>query len=244
MKCRVRRRVISVAMVTGLAMLGLSGTAKAELEATLYSGMSASQASDVQLNLPNDTQLTFQDVSWDDMSFENPIYWGLRLTYWLPRANEWGIAVDFTHAKIQADLNQTVSVTGTRLGSTVNAQEPLSNTFAELAMTHGFNLLTINGVHRWQVKPRMRPFAGFGVGLAYPHVEVKTGASQTEEYQLAGWVMNVMAGLNYQLGQSVAIFGEYKLSYVDIRADLNGGGQLATTLWTNHFNIGMTYQFK
>ena len=237
------RREMALGMLTALILSLMPIEAYAEFEATFYSGMSSSRASDVTLSLPNDTHLTFQDVAWDDKSLENPIYWGLRLTYWLPRANNWGVALDFTHAKIHADLGATVSVTGTRAGSAVAALEPLRNTFDELAMSHGYNLLTLNALYRWQVKPRLQPFVGVGGGIAYPHVEVQTGGSYTDEYQMAGWVVNGMAGLNYGLGKDVAIFAEYKLSYADMQADLNGGGSLATTVWTNHFNLGVTYRF-
>lgn len=230
-------------VITGLVLLCLPGVVCAQFDATIYSGISSSRTSDVHLTLPNNTNLNFANVKWDDRSLENPIYWGLRLTYWLPQADRWGIALDFTHAKIHADLNATVAVSGTRLGSAVNTQETLRNTFNELAMSHGYNLLTINLLHRWMPQPNLRPFAGFGGGIAYPHVEVQTGSTSIDEYQVAGWVANAMTGLYYDLDQHFSIFAEYKLSYADMRVDLTGGGSLQTSVWTNHFNIGVSYRF-
>lgn len=235
----------------GLLLSCLSSVAKAGIDVGFYFGRSSSQASDVHLSLPGNTDLTFADVSWDDKSFENPLYWGLRLTYWLPRADNWGVALDFTHAKIHANLNATVHVSGIRAGSAVNAQEPLNNTFGDLAMSHGFNLLTLNAIHRWPKRLHtdsrwlsgLTPYVGVGAGIAYPHVEVTTGGSVTDEYQLAGWVLNGLAGINYALSKSLTLFSEYKLSYADMHADLNGGGGLDTKIWTNHFNLGMTYHF-
>ena len=237
------RREMALGMVTALILSLMPIEAYAEFDATFYSGMSSSRASEVTLSLPTDTHLTFQDVAWDDKSFENPIYWGVRLTYWLPRAERWGVALDFIHAKLHADLGATVNVTGTRAGSAIAAQEPLRNTFDELAMSHGYNLLTLNALYRWQVKTRLQSFVGVGGGIAYPHIEVQTGSSSTDEYQMAGLVVNGMAGLNYALGKDVAIFAEYKLSYADMRADLNGGGSLETAVWTHHVNVGVTYHF-
>jgi len=205
--------------------------------------MSSSRTSDVHLTLPDSTNLNFVNVRWDDKSLENPFYWGLRLTYWLPRTDEWGIAVDLTHAKIHADLNATVSVNGNRPGGAINTQETLRNTFDELSMSHGYNLLTVNALHRWTPQPHLQPFVGIGGGIAYPHVEVQTGSSSTDEYQVGGWVANAMAGLYYDLGQNFAVFAEYRISYVDMRVDLNGGGDLQTSVWTNHFNIGVSYRF-
>jgi len=202
----------------------------------------------VSLNLPDNTRLTFHDVTWDDRSFENPLYWGVRLTYWLPRASNWGVGLDFTHAKIHADLNASVRVSGVRAGTAVDAREPLGNSFSVLAMSHGFNQLTLNGLYRWRGLgghwSRLTPYVGIGAGLAYPHVEVTTGGSVTDEYQLAGWVASSMAGLKYQLGRNLAVFGEFKVSYTDVHADLAGGGGLETAVWTRHLNIGISYDFK
>ncbi len=238
-------------LLSGLLLFGLSSVANAEFDGGLYFGKSSSQASDVHLSLPNNTNLTFSNVSWDDKSFENPVYWGLRLTYWLPQAQHWGIALDFTHAKIHADLNATVQVRGIRGGSAVNTQEPLRNTFAELAMSHGYNQLTLNAFYRWPIQSRqsrdglsdLTPYVGVGAGIAYPHVEVTTAGSVTDEYQIAGMVVNGMAGINYELSKSLAMFGEYKLSYADMHAELVGGGSLDTKLWTSHFNLGVIYHF-
>jgi len=234
-------------LILGLLLVCLPHEAVAGLDVSVYLGKSSSQSSDVHLSQPNNTQLTFADVSWDDKSFENPLYWGLRLTYWLPQADDWGIALDFTHSKIHADLNATVRVSGVRAGVPVNAQEPIRNTFDDLAMSHGFNLLTLNAMHRWQGNAGwwrgMTPYVGLGAGVAYPHVEVKVGSSVTDEYQLAGWVVNGMAGVNYELGKGYALFGEFKLSYADIHADLQGGGGLDTRIWTNHIYLGVTHHF-
>ncbi|MEJ2362491.1 MAG: outer membrane beta-barrel protein [Gammaproteobacteria bacterium] len=233
----------SPGIANAIVLLLMPLCAHAQLDVTIYSGVSDSRNSDVQLTQPVNTSLTFHNVSWDDQSLDNPVYWGARLTYWFPHARRWGMAVDFTHAKIHADLRATVNVTGTRAGSTVNDQEVLGNTFSVLAMSHGFNLLTINAMYRWMSQPRLQPFIGFGAGLAYPHVEVKINSSHTDEYQLAGWAINGMTGLNYDLGKGFALFAEYKISYADMKADLNGGGTLKTKVWTNHLNLGVTYHF-
>lgn len=238
-------------LLCSLLLICLPTMAQAGFDAGFYIGKSSSRAGDVHLNLPNNTNLTFADVGWDDRSFENPQYWGLRLTYWLPQAENWGIALDFTHAKIHADLNAIVHVSGTRAGSAVNAQEPLRNTFDVLAMSHGFNLLTLNAIHRWPGRLRkdggwlagLTPYIGGGVGIAYPHVEVTTGSSTTDEYQLAGWVANVLGGINYELGNGFAVFGEFKLSFADMHADLGGGGGLDTKVRTSHLDVGVTYHF-
>lgn len=235
-----------------LLLMGLySPTVTAEYAVSLYGGLSNSFDSEVRLQQPEGTNLSFQDVSWDGRSFENPVYWGLRFNYWPKTTSHWGLALDFTHAKIHAELDKMVSVSGSRNGNPVNATEPLGDSFDELAFSHGHNLLTVNGIYRWflaDANPdswltRLRPYAGLGAGVAIPHVEVHAGGSVTDEYQIAGPVINGMAGLDYRLGKGFSIFGEYNLSYADINADLAGGGSLKTQVLTNHFNLGFAYSF-
>jgi len=226
MSFRQPRHYHLIGLLLALGLFSLVQAARAEIDASVYLGRSSSQASDVSLNLPDNTRLTFHDVTWDDRSFENPLYWGVRLTYWLPRASNWGVGLD----------------------TAVDAREPLGNSFSVLAMSHGFNQLTLNGLYRWRGLgghwSRLTPYVGIGAGLAYPHVEVTTGGSVTDEYQLAGWVASSMAGLKYQLGRNLAVFGEFKVSYTDVHADLAGGGGLETAVWTRHLNIGISYDFK
>jgi lipid A oxidase len=53
-----------------------------------------------------------------------------------------------------------------------------------------------------------------------------------------------MAGLEYKLTESWSVFGEAKLSYSQISADLNGGGSLETDLWSPAIAVGLTYRFS
>lgn len=244
--CRVSKFAV---LFTALFSL-YAQSVNAEYSVALYGGLSLSMDSDVRLQQPDGTDLSFQDVSWDDRSFENPVYWGFRFNYWPKESSHWGLALDFTHAKIHAELDKTVSVTGNRGGNPVSGSERLGDSFDELAFSHGYNLLTLNGMYRWFLVDgksgwlsRMRPYAGFGAGVAIPHVEVHTGGSVTDEYQIAGPVINGMAGLNYSLGKGFSVFGEYKLSYADMKADLSNGGTLETAVWTNHLNLGFAYSF-
>ena len=216
-----------------------------------YLGAASTHDSDVELNRPGGTQLTFSDISWDDKSFESPLYYGMRVGYWFNSRPNWAVAIDFTHAKMHSDPNQSVSVSGTRDGTPVSGQERLGDTFDELSFSHGHNLLTVNGMYRWlnlgksdrDFLNRLQPYVLAGLGIAYPHVEVKVEGSDTYEYQFTGFAAQGGAGLDVNITRWLSAFAEYRLGYAEIDADLEGGGALKTEPWTHHVTLGVTFSF-
>ena len=225
-----------------------------EFVASVYGGKAWTGKTDVTLHQPGGTDLTFEKVAWDDQSFERPYYWGARLTWWSNSGRSaasnagWGAALDFTHAKATADLNQNVRVSGTRGGTPVNAVEPLGNTFTTLAFTHGLNLLIANAMYRWRswrtdAFGEVRPYVGAGFGVAWPHVEVGVGGQFADGYRLTGAAYQGLVGLDFKAFERVSIFIEYKLSQADIHTDIAGGGSVRLRPWTQHAVLGAAYLF-
>ena len=242
---------LAASIVGALLVMGSMGAARAELFISGYLGKASTLDSDVELTRPGDTNLTFSDVSWEDDSFYNPLYYGYRLGYWFKNQPRWGVAIDFTHAKMYGELEKTVDVSGVRNGTPVSGQERLDDTFESLSFSHGHNLLTLNGMYRWmdlgtspeEFLNRLQPYILAGLGLAIPHVEVTLDGDQTEAYQTAGWAAQAGGGLDVDITRWFSLFAEYRLSYADIEADLQGGGTLKTEPWTHHFTAGITFSF-
>jgi len=245
----MRRSAYRNAVVLALFLaFTFAGTARAELVVSLYGGKAVAHDADVKLDQPGGTHLTFNDVSWDDESFQSPLYYGARLGYWWESAPHWGVALDYTHAKMIAPLGQTVTVSGTRNGVPVQPREPLSATFDNLNISHGHNLLTLNLLYRWQhlgegIVDRLQPYLGIGAGVAIPHVEVATAGGNTEEYQVAGPAYQALCGVDFRVYGPVSLFLEYKVSYADLDMDLSGGGRLEVEPWTSHFIFGVSCHF-
>lgn len=225
--------------------------AAAELSMSLYSGKVVTVNSDLDLKTA-DADLTFKDVSWTDHSFEGPIYYGVRATYWPESLAGWGVALDFAHAKTYLQSG-TVTVTGTRDGLPVNGPEPITDTIEHFNMSHGLNMLTLNGLYRWfpaggrDLSPlgRSQIYAGLGGGITIPHVEAYIDGLRTFEFQYNGGpVVNAMGGVNYDLTDFLSCFLEYKLSYADVHADLNGGGRIDVQPWTHHFIVGLSANIR
>ena len=213
----------------------------AETTISLLSGQAWTYNSNVHLRQPGDTDLTFNDVSWDTNPFEMPPYYAIRVTRWLDSSPDWGVAVDFNHAKMYSDPEQLVQVSGLQSGSPVNGSVRLGDAFSTLEFTDGHNLLTINALRRWQLSERIHPYLGGGLGVAIPHVEVGTMDGLTYEYQLAGPAAQWIAGIYFPLGERFSFITEYRLSWAALDAKLTNGGSLSTEALTHHLNLGIGF---
>ena len=226
----------------GLLFLFLGCQARAEWFFSVYGGWVNTEPTDMHLQEAGD-DVTFHNVEWADESFTGSPYGGYRLGYWFDRKPNWGLSVEWIHAKMVADLAGTVSVTGTR-----NGPEVLGNTFQNLEFSHGHNIITLNLQHRWFLTEpeeksfwsRIEPYAGIGAGVVIPHLEVTTTASKTEEYQMTGPACQGFAGFEVRLFKYASLYMEGKLSYADISADLGGGGKLHLDPFSEHFVVGLT----
>lgn len=232
------------ATALGIAVsMGLPQQAAAEWMFSAYGGSAWHLDSDVDFDAPNGDRLNFEDVAYRTEPFTSPPYWGLRAGRWFSDESPWGVAIDFVHSKVIAERGDNVTVTGTRGGAAVNTVEPLSNTFSTFEYTDGMNLATLTLFRRWQETPWfVKPYAGIGGGAAVPYVEVTGGGADTREYQLVGGTVHGIAGIELPVRDWVALFGEYRGSYVMIDADVDGG-TVEHDMFSNHVGFGLNFKF-
>lgn len=229
-----------VALILGL---WIAPPARGEVVGTLFLGNAEILESDLRLTLPGGTDLRFEDVAWDDASFDDPPYYGLRLAWWLRRTPEWGVVVDFTHAKALLEVGETVPVRGRRGGLPVDGAGTIRDDLDAFELSHGLNTLTVSGFRRWgfsPARPGVSYFAGLGAGLAVPHVEARVGELRTSEYQVAGPALQAVAGLDTLVTSNVGVTLEARVSWVDVEADLTGGGTVETDLWFLQLVAGLS----
>ena len=166
------------------------------------------------------------DLDWNGNSFDSPLYYGFRATWWTwPRT---GIGLEFNHQKIYGDPGQ-IEARG----------------FERLEFTDGLNLVTLNLEHRLPDLPgnRVTPYVGAGLGIAVPHVDVERGGSKTFEYQFAGPAATAYAGVDYAVTPRLSLFAEAKIGHARLEADLGGGGSIETDVVTRAINFGVGYSF-
>ena len=205
-----------------LSMLMLPASANADVELSFYGGLQSAQPSDVSVYDPNGTDTDL--VQWEGKSFSAPPYYGIRATIW--SSSEFGYGLDFTHNKIYP--------------------KSLPTGYDRLEFTDGLNTLTVNAYRRWRNGiAGLTPYVGGGIGLAIPYVEVVRNAvnSETFEYQVTGPAVTLIAGASYPINDKWSVFGEYKSTYSQNKADLDDGSTLETNIVTNAVNLGLSFRF-
>ncbi len=233
-----------------MALLGASSAARAEFVASLFSGMALTENNDLRLKQNSGTDLTFHGVSYDGKDFQSPIYYGARLTYFLSEKSHWGFGLEFFHAKLYLNTDETVRVTGTRDGARVDDHERVGDTIEAFNMSHGFNFLTADAMYRWFLGQRgqdflgrFQPYVGAGIGAVIPHVESTIGGVHFEQYQWHGPGVQFFTGLNFDLARHWSLFVEYKMSYTDLDHLSIPGGSIDLTPWTHHLVTGLSFRF-
>jgi hypothetical protein len=219
----------------------------ADLQFAAYGGPAYTGESDLNLVQPGGTDITFRDIVWEGKPFRRPPYYGYRAIYWL--TDRYGVVLDFTHIKAIAIKDWPVQQSGFKDGNHVPPQAPVSATLKRLEFTHGYNFLTLNVLRRgiWRGS-NLIPYAGLGLGVAIPHVEVQRTdppqSARTDEYQITGPALQLLGGIEWRFGRRLSLFVEYKLSCAMIRGDLVGGGKVTTNLCTHQIPFGIAVHLR
>ena len=136
---RATRPATAFVLLLTLIACAAPRAARAETQLSFYVGKATHHDSDLEFN-PGGAggAFTFDDVSWDDESFESPLYYGLRATHFFAPRPNWGLALDVVHAKMYAEFDDDNGGGGGGGG--------LAGTFNSLNFSHGLNLLTLNAL--------------------------------------------------------------------------------------------------
>ena len=220
---------------------------RAETFASIYTGSSRTRQGDLQLSQPAlGTELNAQGVRWSADPLRLAPYYGLRVTHFADEASAWGFAVDYTHYKIYARTDRQVSVTGTSQGAPVSAVVPLDRFVQRFEISHGVNMLSLNGVYRWpdvQWAGHLQPYVGLGAAYYLAHAESTVGGLPHETgYRSSGFGAQTFAGLRYRMTERTGVFAEAKYNTGKARVDI-AGGRAETPLRTFHLMAGISVDF-
>lgn len=215
--------VSQILLPAALALMLTAPTgARAEMEVSAYGGAQGALSGTIK-----GTGVPKVKIDWEGKSFAMPPYYGFRATWW--QTPVLGFGVEFNHAKIYAD-------------------DPPKYGFDRFEFSDGMNLLTLNLWRRWPDTGlgggRLTPYAGLGVGVAIPHVEVTPiGKERTWGYQVSGPVVQAVVGGSWRLNARWSAFAEMKATVSKHDIDLDSGGDLKTTVKTGAINVGLSYRF-
>ena len=170
--------------------------AGAEPFVDVYTGKSFTHNSDLRINQPALAHnFTFEDVSFDDESFKDPAWYGVRAGYLFERYPWLETAIEFFHFKMIADTAESKHLTGTRSGAAVDATARVDSIVQRFEISHGVNYLTLDALVRYPLFPdrerfrrgRVQLCGGVGVGPVIAHAENRIdNVNDTERYELAG----------------------------------------------------------
>lgn len=230
---RGRRLASAMAAIVAAVMIASIGSpARAgDVQVSIFGGANWNFDSKVDLRSPAATQ--HKTFGWDGDSFGPPPYWGVRGMYWLTPSASWGFGVEYVHAKAIARTNF--------------ATDPI---YSHFEFTDGNNLIFANAAYRYHpwLDGRLQPYAGFGLGVAIPHVEVtlkaEPAALRTFEYQFGGFAAQGFVGLEWLFLPNWSTYVEGKISYSDLDTKLKDGGTLKTYLWQPQIAVGLSYRFN
>ncbi|MEM0977559.1 MAG: outer membrane beta-barrel protein [Pseudomonadota bacterium] len=197
------------------------------VEISIYTGFQTAPHSTVEGTDPTGAGDFDFTAGWEGRSFEMPPYYGIRATWW--RNENLGYALEFTHAKVYSD-DETQDDSG----------------FDVLEFTDGLNQIIASVRYRWPNQwGNFTPYVNGGLGVSIPYVEVKSTptADETDGLQYGGLAGALALGVNYDLNDRWGLFGEYRFSYQEVNVDLDGGGDLETSIYTNALNVGVSYNF-
>src|SRR5262249_33998265 len=161
-------------------------SASAQWTAAAYIGKTHTADADIRLISRPSTDVLFNDVGFDDRSFQGPLYYGLRAGYMLTRST--GIESEFIHIKAFARVNEPVQAKGSlpALGK-VNMTVAPAVVLPQYGVSHGLNLVFGNFVWRHELTSRLALTVRPGLGVAVPHPEIRAlGGAALEESQLHG----------------------------------------------------------
>lgn len=215
-----------------------------------YIGGAHTSSSNLTVSQPSlGNNLVFENVRLESRSFDPPLYYGLRGSYFLPRLPYFGIEAELIHLKVYSSPQQRVRVTGLRRGTTIDSELPLGDIVQQYSISHGVNLLLFNAAVRRAVGGNDEaPFrrlilsARAGVGPTLPHTESRIEGQSQEQYEVGRVAWQVAAGAEVRVWKRLFAFGEYKFT----RTRQNGkvfSGTAESLLRTNHGVLGLSYHF-
>jgi len=239
-------------LAIALLTLAIPSHVWAEAFLDLYLGKSFTQDSDIHIKQSRlGSDYTFEGVSFADDSFTSPPYYGLRAGYFFESHSWLGLAVDFFHFKIDAEVSDVRQLRGTHSGSSVAGAVQVKSLVQQFEVSHGVNYLTLDALFRYPLltdperfpRGRLQLYAGVGLGpvIAYPETRIDNIRSGSG-YEIGGLGVQAFVGMRFLIFKYLGVFGEYKFTHSSLSVSVpSGTGYVQEN--TNHLVGGLTIPF-
>ena len=242
------RPVFLTLLVVGL-VVATHTPAGAEAFLDLYVGKSFTQSSDVKIRQPSlQSDFTFRDLSFDDRSFESPLYYGGRAGYFFEAVPWIGLALEFFHFKMYAETEDVRRIDGVVGGVPMGGKVPVDTRVQRFDISHGVNYLTLDAIFRYKLvddpeqspSGRVQLYAGVGLGPVITHAENTVGNLKGNAgYEVAGLGVQGFAGVRGLVWKYFGLFAEYKVTHSHLNVGVAAGRGRVDEL-SHHLVGGLT----
>jgi lipid A oxidase len=228
-----RRRLAVPALVFLGLVVAPAAPAGAEAFIDLYVGKSFTQPSDLKIRQPSrQSDFTFSGVSFDDRSFENPLYYGGRAGYFFEAVPWFGLAMEFFHFKMFAETSDSRRIDGVVGNVPVGGKVPVDTQVQRFDISHGVNYWTLDAIFRYKLvdDPQQSPsgrvqlYAGVGLGPVLTHAKNTVGTVKGNAgYEIAGLGVQGFVGVRGLVWKYFGLFAEYKLTHANLNVGVASG---------------------
>jgi hypothetical protein len=221
-----------------------AGAAPAEAEWAFGAYLGAAHTTSGALSATQpaaDTAVSFAQVDYTGESFTPPLYYGYRVTYFLPDAPWLGVEAEFIHLKAYADTNAIARVSGRYRGAPLDADIRISDLVETFSISHGLNFALVNVVLRRALAGastgggRVHLIARAGAGPTIPHAESRIGGAFHEGYELGAAGLHAAGGIEIGIAGGLTAMIEYKLTTTKQSVAIAGGR--ADGRFTSHHGV-------
>jgi opacity protein-like surface antigen len=213
-------------------------------------GVAHTLSSDLTISQPSlNTNLRFQDLEFRGRSFDKPLYYDIRASFFRHRKSWLGAEAEFIHLKVYSKPEQRVQAEGINQGVAINGQINLGDIVQRYSITHGVNLLLFNLAGRRVYSRndshphgRLILIARAGAGFTIPHTEsIINGVSQ-EQYERGRFAWQAAGGAEVHLWRGLFGVGEYKFTRTRQKGKVFSG-EADSLLRSHHGVFGFSYHF-
>jgi hypothetical protein len=251
LRARMGMRQPVMAGLVATACVCAPGPSSADAEWVIGGYLGAAHTTSAPLSLVQPaagTDVTFASIDYAGRSFSPPVYYGYRLTYFLPRAPWIGLEGEFIHLKTYARTGNSTRASGRLQGEPYDRTGPVREILESFSMSHGLNFVLANVVFR----RTMREPAGaaghlavagrVGMGPTVPHPESRIGGVSHEGYELGARGLHASVGFGVRMWRGLSATAEYKRTHTHQRvtvADGEAGGRFTS----HHGVVGLGWHF-
>ena len=190
----------------------------------------------------------FKSILKTDISIPQYVY---RIGYYFKKKSQFGIELNFDHAKYIVNDNQTLRVTGQIRGRVIDKDTLVDNNFVHLEHTNGANFLMANMLYRIKIYESANHNSALslifktGMGTVIPKTDVTfMGTRLDNKFHIAGFMAGEEITIRYRIYKGLISEFSSKNAYVNYFNALGvGTAKVSHSFFTTMLILTLGYQF-